>query len=140
MIAPATLALLASVNVHVNATGHYRAERVEHWAPLSEQQWIGDCEDFALEKRKELIAAGLDPKRAKVWVVVIDKADEHAVLVVDGAYVLDLRSPIVEQRSALAAGGYKFVCAVDRWTVDGPSSCFGLEDALTVKPDALVLK
>ncbi len=67
-----------------------------HWGVLD--QWDiptdgkGDCEDYALEKRRELIAAGY-PRQALLMTVVKDRADEgHAILTVKtdhGEFVLD---------------------------------------------------
>src|SRR5258708_23871036 len=69
---------------------------LDHWGV--EDQWDypmdgkGDCEDYALLKRRLLIEAGL-PRQALLMTVVRDQQDEgHAVLTVTtdhGDYVLD---------------------------------------------------
>lgn len=52
----------------------------------------GDCEDFALLKKKQLIAMGYDPDRLLLTTVLDRKGGSHAVLIVRtaaGDYVLD---------------------------------------------------
>jgi predicted transglutaminase-like cysteine proteinase len=94
MIAAIALALaltapqdLQDVQLNVQIEGTYRLDQTHTWAPLSEKGWVGDCKDFALEKRKELIAKGYAPKRLVVWAAWENGA--HAVLVVDRQWVLD---------------------------------------------------
>jgi predicted transglutaminase-like cysteine proteinase len=70
--------------------------RDEVWAYPKD---VGDCEDFALLKRKLLIEAGFSP--ADVLMTVVRKTDGegHAVLTVrtsDGDYILDNLSPDVK--------------------------------------------
>jgi predicted transglutaminase-like cysteine proteinase len=70
--------------------------RDEVWAYPKD---VGDCEDFALLKRKLLIDAGFSP--ADVLMTVVRKTDGegHAVLTVrtsDGDYILDNLSPDVK--------------------------------------------
>lgn len=68
----------------------------DHWGVVERWDYPtdgkGDCEDFVLEKRRRLIAAGL-PRQALLISVVRDrKGDGHAVLLVKtdrGDYVLD---------------------------------------------------
>lgn len=63
-------------------------------------QWVratnaGDCEDIALEKQAELIAAGIDPRRLRLAVAYERWAGLHAVLIVTtarGDMVLDNRT------------------------------------------------
>lgn len=52
----------------------------------------GDCEDFALLKKKQLIGMGYDPDRLLLTTVLDRKGRSHAVLVVrtdEGDFVLD---------------------------------------------------
>lgn len=52
----------------------------------------GDCEDFALLKKRELIARGHDPSRLLLTTVLDESGQSHAVLVVrteSGDYVAD---------------------------------------------------
>jgi predicted transglutaminase-like cysteine proteinase len=70
--------------------------RDEVWAYPKD---VGDCEDFALLKRKLLIEAGFSP--ADVLMTVVRKPDNegHAVLTVrtsDGDFILDNLSPDVK--------------------------------------------
>ena len=69
----------------------------------------GDCEDYVLEKRRQLIAAGL-PRQALLITVVRDlKGDGHSVLTVvtdKGDLVLDNQEPEV---MPWAETGYRFV-------------------------------
>jgi predicted transglutaminase-like cysteine proteinase len=69
---------------------------LEHWGTL--ERWSyptdgkGDCEDYVLEKRKRLIAAGWPRQSLLVTVVRDQKGDGHAVLTVRtdrGDFVLD---------------------------------------------------
>lgn len=62
-------------------------------------KFVGDCEDYALEKRRELIAAGW-PASALLMTVVKDEAgDGHAVLTVRtdrGEFILDNKTDAIE--------------------------------------------
>lgn len=68
----------------------------EHWAyPVS---GVGDCEDYVLEKRRALLAAGVPQRALSIAVVNTPEGDAHAVLLVEtaaGAYVLDNLTPWV---------------------------------------------
>ncbi|WP_171240787.1 transglutaminase-like cysteine peptidase [Ruegeria sp. HKCCA5491] len=72
------------VNRQVNATtrevtdqSQYRT--VERWAlPTSRG---GDCEDFALLKKRDLIRAGIDPSKLLIATVLDTRRRAHAVLV-----------------------------------------------------------
>jgi len=92
----------------------------------------GDCEDYVLEKRRQLIAAGL-PRQALLITVVRDlKGDGHSVLTVvtdKGDLVLDNQEPDVTPWSET---GYRFVKRQsaehpDRWVSLG-----GIETAQSV--------
>ncbi|MGB3313792.1 MAG: transglutaminase-like cysteine peptidase [Albidovulum sp.] len=69
----------------------------------------GDCEDFALLKKKELIAAGMRPQDLLIATVLDRNRGSHAVLVLrtsSGDYVLDnLRNRIMPWRET----GYSFI-------------------------------
>jgi len=76
---------LETINTRVNST-IVPITDMEHWGVV--ERWDlaedgkGDCEDFALLKRKRLIEAGL-PRRALLMTVVIDEEQAgHAVLMV----------------------------------------------------------
>ena len=85
----------------------------EHWG--LEDQWDypidgkGDCEDYALLKRKMLMDAGV-PRQALLMTVVRDENDEgHAILTLrtsNGDYVLDNKVNAIKLWSAT---GYRYV-------------------------------
>ncbi len=89
---------LTRVNAHVNHRATYELEPKgqDHGRPLSSAGWKGDCEDFALEKQRQLIAAGVNPRALRIASVSEDPdkplSSNHAVLVVrtnQGDLVLD---------------------------------------------------
>jgi predicted transglutaminase-like cysteine proteinase len=69
----------------------------DYWAePLEAGIHYGDCEDYVLEKRHALAAAGVPPKAMSIAVVQTARNETHAVLIVatsTGDYVLDNRTP-----------------------------------------------
>ncbi len=71
----------------------------ERWStPLEDGTKFGDCEDYALEKRRALIAEGFPPSALSIAVVTTAWNASHAVLLVagdKGEYVLDNLSPWV---------------------------------------------
>jgi len=100
--APATITLtsdawqtLKQVNSAVNAAiwaeddeKHYG--RAEYWTIPTDG--YGDCEDYALAKRKQLIGAGFPEPALRIAIVITPREARHAVLTVDtdkGDYVLD---------------------------------------------------
>ena len=116
---PATITLTAitwstilEVNRRVNKSVRSLPDR-DHWGVADRwdlaEDGSGDCEDFQLLKRKLLADAGL-PRRAMRMTVVIDDRDEgHAVLMIRtdrGDFILD------NQRRAVLAWsdtGYEFI-------------------------------
>jgi predicted transglutaminase-like cysteine proteinase len=85
---------LLQVNADVNSTvvpvtDEQLYQVVEYW---TYPQGYGDCEDYALEKRRSLITAGWDPSALMIAVVRQANGDGHAVLMVRtdrGDLVLD---------------------------------------------------
>lgn len=87
--------LLAAVNRNVNKaiwpemdSQHYG--RAEFWTIPTDG--YGDCEDYALTKRKTLVAAGLPERALRIAVVRTPRNNLHAVLTIatdKGDYVLD---------------------------------------------------
>jgi predicted transglutaminase-like cysteine proteinase len=73
--------------------------RDELWStPIADGARYGDCEDYVLEKRRALVAAGVPADLLSIAVVNTSKGDSHAVLLVDtasGEYVLDNLTPWV---------------------------------------------
>jgi len=64
--------------------------RVEYWNIPTDG--FGDCEDYALTKRRDLIAAGLPAQALRIAVVLTERNESHAILTVatdHGDYVLD---------------------------------------------------
>ncbi len=87
-----------AINRQVNRAIVYRSDISEHgtsevWSlPLAEGRNTGDCEDYVLEKRHALIAAGVPMRALSIAVVRTFRGETHAVLLLDtdqGEYVLD---------------------------------------------------
>jgi predicted transglutaminase-like cysteine proteinase len=85
----------------------------EHWGVAD--RWdlptdgAGDCEDFQLLKRKLLVEAGLPRRAMRITVVLDDKNEGHAVLLIrtdHGDLTLDNKTDAVLPWSAT---GYVFV-------------------------------
>ena len=74
--------------------------RADYWAtPIEDGIRTGDCEDYVLEKRRALIAAGLPPQALNIGIVVTPEGETHAVLLVatsKGEVVLDNMTPWVK--------------------------------------------
>lgn len=93
-LTPAKWKMLVSINSSVNTTIAPRTD-YEMWG--QEEIWsypvkYGDCEDYALLKRHELIAAGFNPGNLLMTVVLQPNGDGHAVLTVrtdHGDFILD---------------------------------------------------
>jgi predicted transglutaminase-like cysteine proteinase len=96
------------VNTHVKPMTD-----MEHWGVVERWNYpddgYGDCEDYALQKRKMLMQAGW-PREALLMTVVRDQhGDGHAVLTVKtdkGEYVLDNQT---DEISLWSETGYRFV-------------------------------
>lgn len=94
-------ATIVSVNNAVNVRVQPRTD-MEMWG--KEEVWsypdngFGDCEDYVLEKRRELMSAGMPAGDLLVTVVRQPNGDGHAVLTVRtslGEFVLDNLEPKV---------------------------------------------
>ena len=96
------------VNTHVKPMTD-----MEHWGVVERWNYpddgYGDCEDYALQKRKMLMQAGW-PREALLMTVVRDQhGDGHAVLTVKtdkGEYILDNQT---DEISLWSETGYRFV-------------------------------
>jgi predicted transglutaminase-like cysteine proteinase len=109
---PANLGFIDLINRMVNRDVEPKSD-MEHWHVVD--RWdlptdgFGDCEDYALLKRKLLIEAGL-PRQALLITIVRDEMDEgHAVLTVRttrGDLILDNMSERVKLWSRTP---YRFV-------------------------------
>lgn len=82
----------------------------DYWATPLELEDIGagDCEDFAMGKYYYLADSGISPVRMKLAVLYTKHNIWHAVLVVDGKYILDNNSTKVERIDYLE-GQFKHV-------------------------------
>lgn len=87
--------IIRRINRRVNATtrsvtDQSQYQTVERWAlPTSRG---GDCEDFALLKKRDLIREGVDPSKLLIATVLDTQRNSHAVLVyrsASGDLVLD---------------------------------------------------
>ena len=70
----------------------------EYWSlpHLVDGKLYGDCEDYALEKRRQLIAAGVPEAALSLAVAVTARGESHAVLMISlksGDWVLDNLTP-----------------------------------------------
>ena len=100
------------INSDVNKSTKYKPdmtlyEKLDYWDPVSLHNNMGDCEDYALEKRLRLLNEGFDVEDVRLatcWVEGDDgtpgEGGYHAVLIVSttgGDYCLDNRytSPIL---------------------------------------------
>ena len=92
-------AAIVNVNNSVNTRIVPRTD-MEMWG--KEEVWsypdsgFGDCEDYALEKRRELMSAGVPAGNLLMTVARQPNGDGHAVLTVrtsDGDYILDNLEP-----------------------------------------------
>jgi len=97
------LAMARVVNAAINTAITYRNDAMiwnteERWVlPLSDEGVnYGDCEDYALEKRAALIAAGAPVERLRMATAWSPGTGSHAVLILrldSGDYVLDNTTP-----------------------------------------------
>jgi predicted transglutaminase-like cysteine proteinase len=103
---------LKRINVAVNTSIKPMTD-MDHWGVVERWNYpddgYGDCEDYALQKRKLLIAAGW-PREALLMTVVRDaNGNGHAILTVKtdrGEYILDNQTNDV---LLWADTGYRFV-------------------------------
>ncbi|NJR13393.1 MAG: transglutaminase-like cysteine peptidase [Phyllobacteriaceae bacterium] len=109
----ARLKKLNSINVAVNAAIRPVSDVVTHGVM---DVWLasvksGDCEDYALAKRRKLIAAGFSAGNLRLTMVRIPGGEAHIVLVVrtaEGDLVLD---NLKNQIKPWNRTGYRFVKA-----------------------------
>ena len=102
---PPSFSLAKQINSEVNQSTKYRTDRDLYGKP---DFWTiadgeGDCEDFALAKRKRFIEQGFGDyvRLATAWV---QQEGYHAVLIVttsSGDYVLDNMHPLPMRRQEL---------------------------------------
>ena len=112
VMSPTTWKALQTVNRHVNETVKPITDQ-EHWGVIEKWSYptdgYGDCEEYALLKRKTLLDAGW-PREALLITVVRDRNNEgHAVLTVKtdkGEFILDNEN---EKILPSTETGYRFV-------------------------------
>jgi predicted transglutaminase-like cysteine proteinase len=99
---PELWAQVRRANDEVNRAIRRRSDQAaygvaDRWAtPLRDGRAYGDCEDFVLEKRRALLAAGLPRDAVDIALVVTRRGEAHAVLLLNttqGEYVLDNLTP-----------------------------------------------
>jgi len=82
---PELLALLTKVNSEINKypykTDKVRHKELDYWSALLDIHKSGDCDDYALTKRKKLIEAGISHEALIPVVCNVDR-EGHMVLVV----------------------------------------------------------
>lgn len=103
-LTPQLWALIGSTNERINRAIVQKTDLDaygvdELWStPIEAGGKYGDCEDYVLEKRRALLAAGVPKSALSIAVVSTYRGETHAVLLVDtaqGEYVLDNLSPWV---------------------------------------------
>ena len=129
-----TLALASRVNFRVNSqvreiSDQQQYRRLEHWSLPTARG--GDCEDFALLKKRELNRRGIAPDRLLIATALTPRREAHAVLIVrtaGGDFVLDNRTSKIKPWFAT---GYSFLrmqdpAAPKRWRMILAGGMFGL--------------
>lgn len=89
MLSSSDLSDLAVVNTRVNDAISPEHDGADVWSPNAA---AGDCEDYALAKRRQLIALGCAPSQLLIAVVEEPSQGAHAVLIArtdQGDLVLD---------------------------------------------------
>ena len=111
-VSPAQMTLAATLNRQINrqvrsVSDQAQYGKQEHWALPTARG--GDCEDFALLKKKRLMQAGVDPQNLLITTALDRRRNAHAVLIMrtpQGDFVLDnLRDDIVHWQRT----GYTFL-------------------------------
>ncbi len=97
------LKLLNQVNQSVNRDVHKASDldlygMPEYWSlpRVIDGKKYGDCEDYALEKRRQLLEAGVPESALSLAVAVTARGESHAVLMISlksGDWVLDNLTP-----------------------------------------------
>lgn len=113
----AVQATVDSTNVAVNKRISPANDPFEEWSADVEK---GDCEDYALTKRRMLVEQGLPPSSLRIAVATTPTNEMHAVLVVVtdvGDFVLDNRNDAVLEPQMTDLHWIKIASAADpkRW-------------------------
>ena len=94
-----TISSLNRVNSSVNRSMRYVSDKGDTWGARGGS---GDCEDFALEKRHQLIKSGIPAAALRMAAVKTKRGEYHAVLVVKtskGDLVLDSIEKTIKAKS-----------------------------------------
>jgi len=107
-VTPDLMTMLRSVNSRVNSSMRYvnDARGTDRWNIGGA---TGDCEDFVLTKRRQLIQQGVSASALRLGVTYTRRGSAHAVLIVKttgGDYVLDNFSNGVKP---VASSGYRIL-------------------------------
>jgi predicted transglutaminase-like cysteine proteinase len=114
-LAVVPIKLLKQVNRKVNGRVRQKADDKalaggENWQETGTTRWAtGDCEDIALQKRRELLEAGFAPQHLFLAVAFVRSVGLHTVLVgrtETGDFVLDSMTPYVTHWSKV---GYSWL-------------------------------
>lgn len=127
-LTPALWSQLTRINDKVNRQIVRRADIqtygvLDRWAtPLAQGGQYGDCEDYVLEKRRALLAAGLPEDALSIAVATTTWGESHAVLLVStdqGDYVLDSLTPWILpwQKASLTWRERQVAGAPFRWAM-----------------------
>jgi predicted transglutaminase-like cysteine proteinase len=101
---------LNRINRQVNRAIRERSDMAsagvaDRWSlPIADGRLVGDCEDFALEKRRLLMESGVPAQALSIALVRTRWGESHAVLLVTtdrGELVLDSLSPWISHWSSL---------------------------------------
>jgi predicted transglutaminase-like cysteine proteinase len=92
---------ILAVNARVNASVRPLGDDT-HWGVVDSWDYptdgFGDCEDYQLLKRKLLVEAGLPRRALRITVVIDERGEGHAVLMVRtdrGEFILDNKTKAV---------------------------------------------
>lgn len=107
-------ALLERVNSEVNAFRYVsdveQFGRPEFWQRIGESG-VGDCEDYVLEKRARLLAAGVPVEHLRIACCFTETEEYHAVLIANdgegGDWILDQRQPRMMSGDEARGLGYR---------------------------------
>jgi predicted transglutaminase-like cysteine proteinase len=102
---------LERVNQQVN--NRIRYQRVYDW----QEHKDGDCKTYAITKRNILEREGWSRQNMAIWIVLTERNEEHAVLVVqfeEKELVLDNRYAWIEDKNVLRRYGYRFLTTVNQ--------------------------
>lgn len=112
---------IRTVNSEVNRRVHYKTDaalyrKEDFWEIASSE---GDCEDYALAKRKALMERGFPTDALRLAICEVPGAGGHAVLTIDtdlGCYVLDnIASDVVPWKTLNYVWLYRQIPGKRQW-------------------------